>query len=158
MVDVGGQRAERKKWLHCFDGVNCVIYLAALDEYDMKLQEDINTNRLEESIKLFREVTCSQWFEGKSFILFLNKSDLFEKKIKTHPLYEYFDDITEKDVDTLEKAQKYMSSKYEEIYDNGPGKLYVFPTNALDTDNCKKVFDSVRDQVISSSLRYAGFY
>jgi len=85
MVDVGGQRAERKKWLHCFDGVNCVIYLAALDEYNMMLQEDNNTNRLTESLKLFGEVTCSQWFEGKSFILFLNKSDLFEKKNSNSP-------------------------------------------------------------------------
>jgi len=80
MVDVGGQRAERKKWLHCFDGVNCVIYLAALDEYNMTLQEDNITNRLEESLKLFGEVSSSQWFEGKSFILFLNKSDIFKKK------------------------------------------------------------------------------
>jgi len=162
MVDVGGQRAERKKWLHCFDGVNCVIYLAALDEYNMKLQEDNVTNRLEESLKLFGEVTSSQWFEGKSFILFLNKSDIFEQKIVNYPLHEHFDDCDEEEVNDLDKALKYMSKKYENIYqyhDNtGPGKLYVFHTNALNTDNCKKVFDSVRDQVISSSLRYAGFY
>jgi len=52
-----------------------------------------------------------------------------------------------------------MSSKFEVIYgDRGPGKLYVFHTNALDTENCKKVFDSVRDQVVSSSLKTAGFF
>lgn len=32
IVDVGGQRNERRKWLHCFDNVTAVIYLAALDE------------------------------------------------------------------------------------------------------------------------------
>lgn len=32
IVDVGGQRTERRKWLHCFDNVTAVIYLAALDE------------------------------------------------------------------------------------------------------------------------------
>jgi len=159
MVDVGGQRAERKKWLHCFDGVNCVIYLAALDEYNMTLQEDNVTNRLEESLKLFGEVTSSQWFDGKSFILFLNKSDIFKKKIQDYPLYEHFDDVGKEEIPDFESALKYMSRKYEIIYDgHGPGKLYVFDTNALDTDNCKKVFDSVRDNVISSSLRYAGFY
>jgi len=150
---------KEKKWLHCFDGVNCVIYLAALDEYNMTLHEDNVTNRLEESLHLFGEVTSSQWFEGKSFILFLNKSDIFQEKIKRFPLHQHFKDVEEEEVDNFDKALKYMSQLYENIYDsNGPGKLYVFPTNALDTDNCKKVFDSVRDQVISSSLRYAGFY
>jgi hypothetical protein len=159
MVDVGGQRAERKKWLHCFDGVNCVIYLAALDEYNMTLQEDNVTNRLEESLKLFGEVTSSQWFEGKSFILFLNKSDIFKKKIIEYPLHEHFDDIGKEELPDFQSALQYMSKKYEAVYDgHGPGKLYVFDTNALDTDNCRKVFDSVRDNVISSSLRYAGFY
>jgi len=159
MVDVGGQRAERKKWLHCFDGVNCVIYLSALDEYDMTLQEDNVTNRLEESLKLFGEVTSSQWFDGKSFILFLNKSDIFKKKIMEYPLYEHFDDVDKEELSDFESNLKYMSRKYESVYDGrSSGKLYVFDTNALDTDNCRKVFDSVRDNVISSSLRYAGFY
>jgi len=70
LVDVGGQRAERRKWLHCFDGINGVIYLAALDEYNMTLQEDHNINRLDESLRLFEEVSSSQRFNGKSFILF----------------------------------------------------------------------------------------
>jgi len=158
MVDVGGQRAERKKWLHCFDGVNCVIYLAALDEYNMTLQEDNVTNRLEESLKLFGEVTNSQWFDGKSFILFLNKSDIFKKKILEFPLYEHFDDVLKDEIPDEETSLKYMSKKYESVFDGHVGKLYVFDTNALDTENCKRVFDSVRDNVISSSLRYAGFY
>jgi len=81
LVDVGGQRAERRKWLHIFDDVDAVIYLAALDEYNLKLQEDGETNRMEESLVLFRDVTGSQWFSEKSFILFLNKCDLFEKKL-----------------------------------------------------------------------------
>src|SRR5690606_980583 len=40
MVDVGGQRSERRKWLHCFSDVTAVIYLVALNEYDMVLEED----------------------------------------------------------------------------------------------------------------------
>jgi len=57
-----------------------VIYLTALDEYNMVLQEDGTTNRMEESLNLFKEVTGAQWFSGKSFILFLNKSDIFKDK------------------------------------------------------------------------------
>jgi guanine nucleotide-binding protein G(i) subunit alpha len=34
MLDVGGQRSERRKWIHCFDGVTAVIFCVALSEYD----------------------------------------------------------------------------------------------------------------------------
>jgi len=174
MVDVGGQRAERRKWLHCFDGVSAVIYLAALDEYNMFLQEDPETNRLDESLRLFSDITSSQWFGNKSLILFLNKSDIFKEKIFRFPLTDWFKNDKElpdemdtsklkevdpkTEMDIFEKGVKYISSKYEKIYqESGKSKLYPFVTNALDTSNCKKVFDAVRDTVISSSLVYAGF-
>lgn len=34
MVDVGGQRSERRKWIHCFENVTSIIFLVALSEYD----------------------------------------------------------------------------------------------------------------------------
>jgi hypothetical protein len=34
MYDVGGQRNERKKWIHCFENVTAVIFVAAISEYD----------------------------------------------------------------------------------------------------------------------------
>jgi GTPase SAR1 family protein len=156
LVDVGGQRAERRKWLHCFDGINGVIYLAALDEYNMTLQEDHNVNRLDESLRLFQEVSSSQRFNGKSFIIFLNKSDIFEEKIKKYPLHKTFPNVEKENVSTLEKSIAYISQKYEDQY-GGSTKLYIYVTNALDAENSKRVFDSVRDGVIQESLKYAGF-
>jgi hypothetical protein len=40
MMDVGGQRSERKKWIHCFDGVQCLLFMVALSGYDQSLLED----------------------------------------------------------------------------------------------------------------------
>jgi len=40
MVDVGGQRSERKKWIHCFQQVTALIFCVAMSEYDLKLYED----------------------------------------------------------------------------------------------------------------------
>jgi hypothetical protein len=57
--------------------VTAVIFLVAINEYDMVLEEDNKTNRMEESLKLFSKLTGSQWFDEVSFILFLNKTDLF---------------------------------------------------------------------------------
>ena len=40
MFDVGGQRSERKKWIHCFEGVNALMFLVAISGYDQCLAED----------------------------------------------------------------------------------------------------------------------
>lgn len=40
MFDVGGQRSERKKWIHCFEGVTAIIFCVALSGYDLVLAED----------------------------------------------------------------------------------------------------------------------
>lgn len=47
MFDVGGQRSERKKWIHCFEGVTAIIFCVALSAYDLVLAED------EEMVRLF---------------------------------------------------------------------------------------------------------
>jgi len=43
LFDVGGQRSERKKWIHCFEDVTAIIFCVAMSEYDQVLQEDETT-------------------------------------------------------------------------------------------------------------------
>merc|ERR1712048_1408681 len=81
MFDVGGQRNERRKWIHTFDHVNAVVFVAALSEYDQVLFEDETQNRMEEALQLFEQIVNSKWFRSTSMILFLNKKDLFEQKM-----------------------------------------------------------------------------
>mmetsp|Transcript_34850 Transcript_34850/g.48507 ORF Transcript_34850/g.48507 Transcript_34850/m.48507 type:complete len:307 (+) Transcript_34850:143-1063(+) len=73
IVDVGGQRSERKKWIRCFEGVTCVVFVAAISTYDQVLFEDSETNRLHEALNIFEEVSNAEWFTKTSMILFLNK-------------------------------------------------------------------------------------
>jgi hypothetical protein len=40
VVDVGGQRSERKKWIQCFEGVDTILFLVAISEYDQLLFEN----------------------------------------------------------------------------------------------------------------------
>ncbi|KAI6227591.1 Guanine nucleotide-binding proteinG(I) subunit alpha [Aphelenchoides fujianensis] len=86
IFDVGGQRSERKKWIHCFDNVTAILFCVALSEYDLVLDEDQETNRMHESIHLFDSICNNKWFVSTSIILFLNKKDLFEEKIRKSPL------------------------------------------------------------------------
>ena len=37
MVDVGGQRSERRKWIHCFENVTSIIFLVALSKFFFRL-------------------------------------------------------------------------------------------------------------------------
>merc|ERR1712016_242175 len=56
MYDVGGQRSERKKWIHCFDNVTAVLFVISIAEYDQMLEEDQNVNRMHESMELFENI------------------------------------------------------------------------------------------------------
>ena len=59
MFDVGGQRSERKKWIHCFEDVTAIIFCVAMSEYDQVLHEDETTVRyvafLPPSLKWLKE-------------------------------------------------------------------------------------------------------
>ena len=61
MVDVGGQRSERKKWIHFFDNAKAVIFIAALSDYDLVLVED-------PSGQLSYEVSSFQGFDNKETV------------------------------------------------------------------------------------------
>src|SRR5262249_2199042 len=106
MMDVGGQRAERKKWIHCFQNATTVIFCVALSEYDQFLIEESGQNRLMESFQLFEYFVNSQWFFNSSIVLFLNKTDIFRKKLQHSPLSRYFPDYT--GGPDFEKAAEYI--------------------------------------------------
>lgn len=81
LFDVGGQRGERKKWIHCFDNARAIMFVASLTEYDQMLKEDRTKNRMVESINLFEGIINLPWFTDTAIILFLNKKDLLRPKL-----------------------------------------------------------------------------
>ena len=111
LVDVGGQRSERRKWIHCFEDVSSIIFIASLAEYNLKLVEDTSLNRLEESIMLFRIILKNPWLQASSMILFLNKKDIFDKKIVFFNLKDHFSEYSGRYCDSLE-AQDFILEKF----------------------------------------------
>merc|ERR1719445_585585 len=82
LLDTGGERNERKKWIHCFENVDVCIYVAALSHFCTVLWEDENTLSLHDAIELFGEICNGKWFRKSEMILMLNKNDLFRELLR----------------------------------------------------------------------------
>ena len=154
MMDVGGQRNERKKWIHCFDHVTAVIFVTALSEYDQMLAEVDKVNRMDESISLFAEICNSRWFRDAGMILFLNKRDLFEKKIQLVPLSvcQSFSDF-DGPQNSYDAAILYIQDKFLERTQR---LVYTHITCATDTKHIEIVFNVVKETIIRNALKTYG--
>jgi len=155
MVDVGGQRSERKKWVHCFQDVTAIIFVVAMNEFDMKLYEDENVNRMHEAIQLFDEICNSKWFQNTSMILFLNKKDLFEEKIQTVDLSVCFPEY--RGEKTYDATSKYLEESFKKLNRQEEKQVYVHFTCATDTENVRFVFNAAKDIILNNNLTSAGF-
>merc|ERR1711972_640494 len=81
IFDVGGQKSERKKWIHCFEDVTAVIFVASLSCYDEVMFEDQEKNSMVDQLELFDKIVNEPYFGKTSVILFLNKKDLFAERL-----------------------------------------------------------------------------
>ena len=159
MYDVGGQRNERRKWIHCFEDVTAVIFVAAISEYDQKLFEDGATNRMIEALELFEEIVGNRCFMRSTIILFLNKKDLFEEKIKKTPInsVEKFSDYTggaDYNAGCKYFEDKFVAKHHEKC---GPeAVLYQHVTCATDTNNVKIVMDAAKRTILEKNFGEAG--
>lgn len=153
MYDVGGQRSERRKWIQCFEDVRAVLFVVALSGYDMTLLEDNNVNRLEESLNLFEQIVNNRWFKEASFVLFLNKLDLFRDKImasKRHLRY-FFPDYKGPDKN-IDEAALFIQNKFLMRNYNSVKVICPHFTTATDTANVQTVFQVVMETVIKENL------
>lgn len=153
MFDVGGQRSERKKWIHVFDNVQVVLFLAAISGYDQALVEDRNGNQMQEALMLFESIANSKYFERSALILFLNKMDLFREKIITgmSPISRQFPDYRGRDND-VEGGCEFFADRFRNLVRQPKKELYVHYTNATDTDLLKKTMASVQDMIVQRNL------
>lgn len=159
MYDVGGQKNERKKWIHCFENVTAVIFVAAISEFDQKLFEDGSTNRMVDALDLFADICSSHFFRKAAIILFLNKKDLFESKIKKFNIRdsEPFKDYAGPDGD-YDAGVNYFLDRFKNLNTTYVERqIYHHVTCATDTSNVRLCFDLCRDVILSNALDAAGF-
>lgn len=152
MVDVGGQKSERRKWIHCFENVTSIMFLVALSEYDQVLVEEDNQNRMEESKALFQHIVEYPYFQQSSVILFLNKKDLLEEKIKSSALKDYFPHFNGREKDA-QAAREFILQMFVELNPDPEKIIYSHFTCATDTENIRFVFAAVKDTILQANLR-----
>ena len=166
MFDVGGQRNERRKWIHCFDNVHAVVFVAALSEFDQVLYEDDSQNRMLEALDLFKQISNSKWFADTSMILFLNKKDLFQKKLeliasmgKTMANFcsaenGFADPYT--GGNDFDQCIDYWKKQFMSQPNNKDKAIYTHATCATDTSNVKFVFNSVVSIILEENMKASG--
>jgi len=138
LLDVGGQRTERKKWIHYFDNASCIVFVTSLAEYDLTLYEDETTKRMHESLLLYEEICNSKYFQKAKIVLFLNKDDIFREKIKKTDLKVCFQEYNggcnyEESLNFIKEAFTQQSSERDDV-------VYVNVGSATDSDVIKKFF------------------
>ncbi|ORX66399.1 guanine nucleotide binding protein, alpha subunit [Basidiobolus meristosporus CBS 931.73] len=146
LLDVGGQRSERKKWIHCFENVTAILFLVAISEYDQTLDEDHSVNRVHEALTLFDSICNSGWFKKTSIILFLNKIDLFKEKLVSSPLRG----------SNYASACEYITKRFTALVQAANKQVYSHLTCATDTEQVKFVMAAVRDILVQKNLEECG--
>ncbi|KAF5924402.1 hypothetical protein HPG69_018803 [Diceros bicornis minor] len=135
MVDVGGQRSERKRWFECFDSVTSILFLVSSSEFDQVLMEDRLTNRLTESLNIFETIVNNR------------------EKVQIVSIKDYFVDF-EGDPHCLRDVQKFLVECFRnKRRDQQQKPLYHHFTTAINTENIRLVFRDVKDTILHDNLK-----
>lgn len=173
ICDVGGQRGQRHKWISLFDDVLTVLYAISLAEFDEILYESENVNRREESLNVWKDIINRPGFMDIGFVLFLNKLDLFEKKLETGRYrieedginLDYTDaepcDLTgiEREA-ALEKCKEHTKHRFYSEVDTryGIGLLTSHYLSATDSSTIETVLHNSKNTILNRTIVEKGMY
>lgn len=166
--DVGGVQSERHKWRATFNGVDAVIFVAAVGEFDQMLYEDHRTNSFDESLNLFKDLVQSRgvfktWTNDDiPIFLILNKTDMLLDKLeqtdklagrlKTSMLLSYdgpnLDDGVSKDA-VFEYVSEHIKKQFMKCNEGTKKHVFPFFLNATDVDQFDEMFNAVMEILIN---------
>ena len=166
------QHSERKKWATCFADVHCVIFVVSLSCYDeMMTTWRTEVNCMVDALALFEETVSRKSLEGMQFILFLNKMDLFAKKILRFPFtdcpafadFDQFDDpvTIHRNPRDYEQTTSYIKAVFDSIYKSVVSRVSGLLTTpslcthiicAKDRDAMEEVLDDIKRSIVSHNL------
>ena len=84
----------------------------SLSAYDQVLYEDHNTRCWDETLNLFEKTAANKSFKETDFIVFMNKSDIFDEKIKIIPFNTYKEDYPKDQINNGESVKKWIQNEF----------------------------------------------
>ncbi|KAJ6252106.1 guanine nucleotide-binding protein g(o) subunit alpha [Anaeramoeba flamelloides] len=142
LVDVGGQRSERRKWVHYFDDVDILIFVIALDGYAEKLFENHLVNRMSESISVFENIVNNNYFRKKDLVILYNKTDIFKQNLTKIPIKSTFPEYKGKN--TYEEGSEFFKEKFMKCIIKKNQNISSYNTCGIETDIMKNVFEEIK--------------
>lgn len=161
IYDVGGSQSQRHAWVPFLsDQLDAIIFLAPLSSFNQTLTEDPTTNRLADTFALFNTIVSNPLLRRTTIILFLNKIDLLEKKLKNGTKLSDFWREYDGDND-FEAVWRWFRAKFRDALrraeeEGGKRRLYVHTTVATSTKQLGAILMSVRDAVLRENLKVTG--
>eukprot|EP01083_Nonionella_stella_P309798 1098457_1 len=102
VFDFGKQESQRKKWIHCFEKVNMIIFQASMTHLISRLGRFDDQNAMIDNIELWEEIVNNEWFKDRTyFFLTFTHWDMYEEmtisEIANAPIFENYDGQQTKD-------------------------------------------------------------
>jgi len=161
--DIGGQKPERAKWEavlseHKF---SAILYFVAADEYDVPDEEKeyIEKTKLDISKLIFTDLVSSGLISKEiPVVLFLNRKDLFEKRIAEKESYEsftsHFPDYN--GGQDAQHALDYLRDNFKENVRDQSNPLRIHATCAVERESMVVVWRTVREFLLKQALADIG--
>ncbi|KAF8528414.1 G-alpha-domain-containing protein [Hysterangium stoloniferum] len=117
IYDVGGSRPQVSAWFSFFEDVHAILFIVPVNCFDEVLEEDNSVNRLQDSIKLWKEICCSPLLAKAQLILFLNKAsvDLLKKKLESGVPFAHFVPRYGDRRNDVNSVCRYLRTQFKEI-------------------------------------------
>jgi hypothetical protein len=125
--------------------MDAIIYVVSLSSYDQMMAEDVDTNRMNDALAVFEEIVNEELLSKPDVIVFLNKADVFKRKVSLSPIDKYFPDYKETKKGSVTQGLEYFKQKFlsrqEKKFENR--KLSCHVTCCTDTKIMAKIILAV---------------
>ncbi|CAE6421156.1 unnamed protein product [Rhizoctonia solani] len=161
MYDVGGARRQRAKWAPFFDDMDLLIVIVPVSAFDQYLAEDHSVNRLQDSFEMWNELCKTTALHHIPVLLFLNKTDLLEKKLRAGiRLSDYLVNYGDRSNES-EKVLRYLTKSFIGLRKGSKAPkstpCYIHKTSVVDRRTTQTVIAHVRDQIVLGHMKDSYF-